>query len=265
MGRGYQVVTGRVTNPGATVTALTANTGDSFTVRNAIQGSAVRLEQAWAQEATPGVFRITSNLFHDAVQGIRIRVGTTIRPLFPFAAEELLQAQDALTVSLSGGAAETDLASIIVYYDDLSGLDQTLRSWEEIEARVEHLVGVETALTTGATAGQYGGGVAFNASFDLLKKNRYYAILGYTCDVSIGTIGLTGVATSNFRVGGPGSSDPLITREWFIWLSQQTGRPHIPVINSADVPSYTVDAAAIQTATAVNITWILALLSGNTP
>lgn len=265
MGKGYQVVTGRVTNPGATVTALTVNTADSFTVRNAIQGSAVRLEQAWAQEATPGVLRFTSNLLHDAVQGIRIRVGTTIRPLFPFAAEEVLQPQDALTVALSGGGAETDMASFILYYDDLPGLEQILRSWEEIEARVEHIVTVENALTTGGTAGQYGGSAAFNASFDLLKKNRYYAILGYTTDVSVGTVGITGVATSNFRIGGPGSADPIITREWFIWLSQQTGRPHIPVINSADVPSYTVDVAATQTATGVNVTWILALLSGNTP
>lgn len=261
----YQVVTGRTTNPGATITALTIDTGDSFTVRNAVQGSAVRLEEAWAQETTPGVLRFTSNLLHDAVQGIRIRVGTTIRPLLPFASEELLQPQDALTVGLSGGAAETDVASYLLYYDDLPGADQELAMWESIEPRVEHLVTVENNLTTGATAGQYGGSLAFNANFDLLKKNRYYAVLGYTCDVAVCTLGLTGVATSNFRVGGPGSADPLITREWFIWLSQQTGRPHIPVINSADAPSYTVDAAAVQTATAVNVTWILALLSGSTP
>lgn len=265
MGAAYQVVTGRVTNPGATVTALTVDTGDSFQVRNSTQGSAVRLEQAWAQEATPGVFRITSNLLHDAVQGIRVRVGTTIRPLLPFASEELLQPQDILTVSLSGGGAETDAASFLAYYDDLPGASQQLASWEAIESRVEHLVGVENNLTTGATAGQYGGSAAFNANFDLLKKNRYYAVLGYTCDVAVCTVGLTGVATSNFRVGGPGSADPIITREWFIWLSQQTGRPHIPIINSADAPSYVVDLAAIQTATAVNVTWILALLTGNTP
>lgn len=263
MPRMYQVLTGRVVNPGATVTALTANTGDSFTIRNSAPGSPVRMEQAWAQEGTPGVFRITSNLLHDAVQGIRLRVGTTIRPLLPFASEELLQAQDALTPSLSGGAAETDVASFIVYYDDLAGASQSLASWEEVEPRVEHIVGVENNLTTGATAGQYGGALAFNANFDLLKKNRNYAILGYTCDVAVCTVGITGVATSNFRVGGPGSADPIITREWFIWLSQQTGRPHIPVINSADAPSYTVDAAAVQTATAVNVTWILALLSGS--
>lgn len=263
MPRMWQVVTGRVTNPGATVTALTVNTGDSFTIRNSVQGSAVRLEQMWAQEATPGVLRITSNLLHDAVQGIRERVGTTIRPMLPFAAEELLQPQDALTVSLSGGGAETDAASLLVYYDDLPGANQELHSWEEIESRVEHLVTVENNLTTSATTGQYGGSVAFNANFDLLKKNRYYAVLGYTCDVAVCTVGLTGVATSNFRVGGPGSADPIITREWFIWLSQQTGRPHIPVINSADAPSYTVDLAAVQTATAVNVTWILGLLSGS--
>jgi hypothetical protein len=138
-----------------------------------------------------------------------------------------------------------------------------MTSWAEVEPRVLQLVTVENNLTTGATAGQYGGALAFNANFDLLKKNREYAILGYTCDTAICTVGITGVATSNFRIGGPGSADPIITREWFIWLSQQTNRPHICIINSADAPSYTVDAVATQTATAVNVTWWLALLSGS--
>src|SRR5437763_315337 len=151
MPRMWQVVTGRVTNPGATVTALTANTGDSFQVRNSALGGRVDLEEAWAQEATPGVLRFTSNLLHDAVQGIRIRVGTTIRPLLPFALEEPLQPQDVLTVSLSGGAAETDCASYILWYDDLAGAQQDLHSWEEIEPRIEHVVTVENNLTTGAT------------------------------------------------------------------------------------------------------------------
>lgn len=261
----YQVLSGRVTNPGATVTALTPNTGDSFTVRNAVQGSRIFLEQLWAQEATIGTLRVTSNLLHDAVQGIRLRVDSTVRPLLPYEAEQPLQPQDALTLALSGGAAETDVGAGLVWYDDLPGAMQALHAWEEIEPRIEHLVSVECNLTTGATVGQYGGAQALNANFDLLRKNRYYAILGYTVDTTVGVIGLTGVATSNFRIGGPGSPDPDITSDWFVELSRASGRPHIVVLNAADVPSYTVDVAHTAAAAAVNVTWEMALLTGQTP
>src|SRR6266542_3595374 len=220
MPRAYQVVSGRVTNPGATVTALTANTGDSFTIRNAVQGSSAILEQLRAQEATIGTLRVISNLLHDAVQGIRLRVDLTARPLLGYEVDQPLQPQDALTIGLSGGAAETDVGAALVWYEDLPGAQQALHSWEEIEPRIEHIVGV---------------------------------------------VGLSGVATSSFRVGGPGSTDPDITSDWFVELSKATGRPHIVVLNAADVPSYSVDLVHTAAAAAVNVTWELALLTGTTP
>ncbi len=265
MPRAYQVISGRVTNPGATVTALTPNTGDSFTIRNAVQGSAVFLENVWAQEATIGTLRVISNLLHDAVQAIRLRVDLTARPLLGYEVDQPLQPQDALTIGLSGGAAETDVGAALIWYEDLPGAQQALHSWEEIEPRIEHLVGVECNLTSGGTVGQYGGAQALNANFDLLRKNRYYAVLGYTVDTVVGVVGLSGVATSSFRVGGPGSTDPDITSDWFVELSKATGRPHIVVLNAADVPSYSVDLVHTAAAAAVNVTWELALLTGTTP
>lgn len=261
MPKALQVVTGRTTNPGATITALTVNTQDSFTVRNAIQGSNIQLVDMWAQEGTVGIFRIRSPLMHDSGQSLRMRTVKTCTPLMPYELIQPLQPQDVLTVELSGGGAEVDVGSYLVYYADQPGANARLATWEQIAPLVVNTVGIELNLTTGATAGQYGGSAALNANFDILQRTKDYALLGYLCDTSIATVGLAGPDTSNLRVGGPGVADPFVTREWFMWNSQRYGLPMIPIINAANVGATTVDLAAVQTATAVNVTMIFAELN----
>src|SRR5437868_5221359 len=98
------VVTGRVTNPGATLTALTADTGDSFTVKSFSFGDTALIIDAWAQAATPGVLRIRSPRLHDVSQGIRLRtVQAASRSLLPKNLNQPLKPQDVLTVEGSGG------------------------------------------------------------------------------------------------------------------------------------------------------------------
>lgn len=266
MGRALQVLTGRVTNPGATITAVTMNTGDSNTVRNCAQNVPIRLLSAWAMGATAGLVRVRSPLLHDAVQGIRLRFNANNPdPLMPEYIGQLLQPQDVLTLEMSGGGAETDQFSLLVEYDDLPGAAAQLATWPTIADQIEYIAGVECNLTSGATASQYGGAQALNANFDLLKRNRWYAILGYLTDTAFGTLGLTGADLGNLRVGGPGSIRNELTAGWFVDLAVRENYPRIPVINSANVAGVTVDLATPATATAINVTFICALLKAYNP
>ena len=262
MGKAFQIIGGRVTNAGATITALTANTGDSFTVRSFPMESYAWLENIWAQEATTGVVRVRSPRLHDAVQGIRLRVSASGRFLLPRPAEQRLYAQDVLTFELSGGGAETDAAFIAVYYEDLPGVDARLATWDEIAPRIVNVAGVEQAITTGGTASDWGGSQAINADFDQFKRNVDYALLGYTSDIALGAIGVTGPDTGNLRVGGPGALNPEFSSEWFVHLSRLQGRGHIPIINGANCGATTFDVSHTATATAANVTLILAELAG---
>lgn len=266
MGIAAQVVSGRVTNPGATITAVTMDTGDSNTVRNANPGIPIRLLSAWAMGATAGVVRLRSPLLHDAVQGIRLRFSANNPdPLLPEYIGQLLMPQDVLTIEQSGGGAETDMLSLLVEYDDLPGASAQLSTWDAIRDQIEYVAGVECNLTTGATAGQYGDSQALNANFDLLKRNRYYAVLGYLTDTAFGTLGLTGADFGNLRVGGPGSTRNELTSGWFVDLAVRENAPRIPVFNSANVAGVTVDVATPATATAINVTFICALLKSYQP
>lgn len=256
-----QVVTGRVTNPGATITALTANTGDSFQVKAANPNARAFLLDAWVEEGTVGVFRVTSPLLHDASQGIRLRATLSANPLLPYHYVQPVQPQDLLTVALSGGGAEIDVGALLFWYEDLPGAAARLASWEAIAPLIVDVAGVECQLTSGATGGQYGGSQALNANFDLLQRNKDYALLGYLCDTIAGVVGITGPDTGNLRVGGPGAVDPKITRDWFSRSAIEYGLPMIPIINAANVGATTIDLAKVATGTAVNVTLIMAELN----
>lgn len=263
MGKALAVVTGRVTNAGATITALTANTGDSFTVRSFPFGSNAYVDNVWSQEATAGVVRIRSPRLHDVAQGIRERViVTNPRPLMPYEARQPLYPQDVLTFELSGGGAETDVASMLHYYEDLPGIDARLASWPDVLARIVNIAGAEVQATTSATAAQYGGTVALNATFDNWKRNVDYAILGYLTDTTVCTIGITGPDTGQIRVGGPGTTEAIVTADWFVENAKATNAPYIPIINAANVAATLLDVTGTTTSTTVNVTVIVAELTG---
>jgi len=262
MGVGMEIISGRVTNPGATITALTPNTGDSFSVKSFPFDAGAWLENVWALSATAGIVRIRSPRLHDNVQGIRSRVlAATNRALLPDAIAQRLYPQDTLIFEQSGGGAETDSASFLVWYANLPGVDARLAQWSEIAPRIQNIVNVETNHTTGATLGDYSGGLALNANFDLLEANVDYAILGYETDVQVTSVGWRGPDTGNLRVGGPGTAERLETRDWFQQASILSGRPHIPIINAANRAATTIDLVHNTNAVAVNVTTILAQLS----
>lgn len=262
MGLACQLIAGRVTNPGATVTALTANTGDSFVVANFPTSAPAYLDQMWAREATPGVFRIRSPRLHDQSQGIRMQVGAaTPHLLLPGVTDQPLYPADTLTVELSGGAAETDTAYYLAYYTDLPGVMARLAQWAEISGRIKDIAGVEVDLTSSATAGQWSGGTAINATFDNLKANSDYAVLGYTVATSAGAIAIAGPDTGNYRIGGPGNTDQIQTASFFIDMANESGRPYIPIFNSNNKGGTLVYVSDPAVSTAINVSFVLAELS----
>lgn len=264
MGAALQVLSGRVTNPSTTITAVTANTGDSFVVRSTDIAAPIWLENVWAMGATAGLTRVRSPRLHDAAQGIRNRyIVNTPAPLLAEYSRQLLYSQDTLTVEMTGGAAETDMMALLVSYDNIPGLAANLKTWDQVQPLIANYCGQECNMTTGATAGQYGGAQALNASISFLKANTWYAVLGYEVDAACGVVGLTGSDFGNLRVGGPGLPRSEITAGWFVDLSIRAGRPFIPVFSSANQGNITVDIATPATGATVNIVWNLAELKSN--
>lgn len=257
-----EVIHGVVTNPGATITATTAATGDAFAVRNFEDSANAFLIGLWASSATAGVTRVRSPRLHDNQQGYRSRVpATNSDPLWSIGAKQKLYAQDTLIVEQSGGAAETDTTALLIAYTDLPGSNARLVSWDQVRDRIEQMVTVETAHSTGATLGSYGSSIALNAGVaDLLIANRDYAVIGYEVDVRVTSYGLRGPDLGNYRVGGPATLGRQFTNTWFKDLSIACNMPLIPVINSANKAGTFVDLVHNLAAVAVNVNTILALL-----
>jgi hypothetical protein len=257
----YEVVTGRVVNPGAAFTALTPNTGQTFTVRDFPESSIAVIEGVWTQQATAGAVRIRSPRLHDDVQGINLRSSTSPRNLFGDEYEQRLFPNDPLRFDLIGGAAETDAAAILLYYRDLGGVTARVETWESIKPRIVDLMGQVVAVAGPATSGDWSGGTAINATNDNLKADTDYAVLGYEVDAECLAVALAGTDTGNLKLGGPGSLESIETRDWFVGLSKSHMTPHIPVINSNNRGSTLVFVDRITAAGTVNVSLILARLA----
>src|SRR6267143_177870 len=246
MGRAIEVVAGFATNPGATLNTLTPSTNTSFTVRGTDTSKNAWLATAFAFNATAGEFVVKSPRLHDNVQGIRNRVtAANTLPLFnsPFnpMAKQRLFAQDNLTVQISGGGAELDCGAILVYYEDLAGVAGRFVDYATITKSGLNLVTAEVTITAVAT-GNFGGAVAINSTFDTLKANTDYAILGGMVDTRGTAVGITGVDLGNVRTGFPAEPSLRdVTNNWFVGLANSLGLPAIPIINSANKAAITID------------------------
>lgn len=255
MGAALEVLTGQVTAPGATLTALTMASGNSSAVRNADFSKKILLLSTWTFNQVAGIFRIRSPRLHDNVQGIRFRSITNDVPYYLQSQwAQKLYPQDVLILELSGSgvAGQIELASLLVYYEDLPGASAQFIDVDTLMARGVNEVTVETAHVTGVTGG-YSGQVALNSSFDLLKANTYYAILGYGVDARAATIRWQGADLGNVGIGGPASvAMKHVTVEWFLRLARFFKMALIPVINSANKAGVLIDVATNQAGGTVN-------------
>lgn len=262
MGACWEVIDTFVTNPGAGPVATAPFPGDTLTVRNFEDPAGAWLADIWASGATTGVGRIRSPRLHDNVQGLRFRdIAATNRGLLTEYSLQRLYAQDALIVELGGGGAETDGMSYCVYYDDLPGASPDYHQISDLLPRIRNLINVEVVVGAGAAVGQRSASSALNATFDLLKANTEYAILGYEVDANGLSVGFRGIDTGNLRIGGPMTTERIETRDWFVRLSTRLGKPMIPTVNSANKGGFLIDDAQVVVGVAANVTLVMAELS----
>jgi len=260
MGQLLVVDAGAVTNPGATITAVPAGTGSTFTVRGTSALTKQSLVGLARGGATKGLVRVRSPYLSDNVQGIRYAVAAGIQDdLLSLIGSQNLVPQDSLTVEVTGGAAEFDGALLTSYYDDLSGASPKLKMPGDIAGTADYITTWEVAAAASATEGDWGS-TLITATYDESKANSWYALLGYVVDVPVLGIALNGADTSNFNIGGPGVTEPFRTKAYFADLSLSLGKPCIPVFNSANKGNTNIAVVDVAASTAVNVTLIVAVM-----
>jgi hypothetical protein len=196
------------------------------------------------------------------VQGIRkIAAAAAVRNLFGDELEQRLYPNDPLRFDMTGGGAEVDAAALLVYYRDLPGINARLELWESIKARIVDIMGHVVDVAGPATSGDWSAGTVITTPNDNLKADTDYAVLGYETSAECLAVALSGTDTGNLRVGGPGPTEAIETRDWFIGLSKHHGTPHIPVIQSNNRGNTLVHVARITAAGTVNVSLQLARLS----
>lgn len=263
MGAALKVVHGTVTAPGASPVAVTAAVGDSLVVLNARLDSKVLLLSLWAQTQAAGIVQLRSPRLHDNVRGIRSRVVSGLpQPLLPYRFQQALVPQDQLILELAGSAVGGQIESVafLAWYEDLLGVAGRFIGEGELMDRMVNIVGNETSHAPGAGGG-YQGEVALNSSFDLLKANTDYAILGYQVSADCCSLGIRGPDTGNVRIGMPGTSvEKHFTRNYFVELARSYQMPLIPVIASPNKAATLLDVVTNQAAAAVVANLFLAEL-----
>lgn len=261
MGRVLQLIAGTVNAAGAGENVVAAAPGDSFTVAAGVQEGNIYLAQLWAAGAVTDYIKVFSPRMHDNVQGIRVQAGGTKGlPLLPYGQDQPLYPADTPTFKTDAtGAGQTGLMAMYEYLD-LPGGQQRLATWDDVRPRIDQISGAEVDVSSGAAIGSWGAGVALNGTFDNYKANRDYALLGYTVNAACMGVSITGPDTSNYRIGGAGEVTHVYTYNKFIHMSQQTGRPCIPIINANNRGATLVQAIDTAANTLVHVSLVLALL-----
>src|SRR4029077_4782849 len=217
-----------------------------------------------------GTLRVRSPRLHDFQQGIRMRIpaalsGPTYPGLSESAFQQVLIAQDTLTIEQTGGGAEIDSGSLLLYYDSLPGVASRLCASADVKKYGVSIIGQEVSVTTLAN-GNWSGQVAINSSFDNFKANTDYALLGGMVDTRNTSIRIQGVDTGNLGVGFPGEPNlRALTNNWFAALSDVTGFSLIPVFNSANKTGILVDAQSNAAATTVVTLYMVEMQPGSIP
>lgn len=251
-------------NPGAGPTVATvAASGDTLQVRQGNTARKTYLEGMGRQGTAAGFFGVRSPSLHDNTSGIRITAAES-PSLFsiPPEVDQVLVPGDNLVAEISGGAAETDIGWLSVYYEDLGGINARLHRWSELSGNVKQIKPLRVNCTSSATIGGWSD-TLITTTEDVLIAGADYALVGYMANSAFGCIGIKGAETGNLRICGPGSTSELATTNYFIRMDRDSGRAWVPVFNSLSKGGLFVSTCASTASVNGMVTLILAQLNTN--
>lgn len=251
---------------GTTYGACGMAAGDSNVVRPFPDSQFARLVALNYDADLVHPFRVRSPLLYDDVQGIRIMPGQTpSQRVLPAESGQNLNKQDTLTFEATTTAA-VGVATIAptIFYSQLPGAAARLYNPSDILPLVKNIKPVVVTFGIGANTPPDWADLVITTTEDLLHANRDHALLGITVDNAVAAVAIRGVETGNLRIGVPGVLDSDLTANYFVMLSELTGLPCIPVINSANKNNtYASLISSAALAAACNVQLIFAELAQN--
>src|SRR5215469_9552569 len=150
MPNAVQTIAGFFTAAGAGTNVVTPAAGDTFTVPSFALTSKAYLEKCAVKGTTVDFLRVRSPRLHDANQGIRVWVGTTLgRELFTPGWNETLYPSDTPIVELDATGAATNGILLSYGFDDLPGVAPLLDTYQNVQPRIVHIMGCEVDVTSG--------------------------------------------------------------------------------------------------------------------
>jgi len=243
------------------LTAATTAVGDSLAVRNFGDNASASLENVFVQGASaPRRVRLLSPRLHDNVTGISFQ--SAENPTEFLIARDISQqlyAADQLVAQLDAAGSSDTVAGVSIYYTDLPGVAANLKTWDQIANRIIDIKPVEVDVTTNATIGAWQDTV-ITTTENQLKANYDYALLGMETSAALLCQGIKGPATGNLRICMPAASPTLRLTDYFIFQSQASGKPWIPVFAANDRAATFVSTAANTASATANVYMILARL-----
>jgi hypothetical protein len=263
------------TTGGTFADTLTANSGDSLAISNYINGGA-RIVKMWGIDSDAvAELALTDSRFdsiHDPQFGIRANMAALIpggaavvgsHSVFDPPVNIPVFSGDTLTFTVTSTAADDVLYTWLTEYDDLPGTFGQFATWDRVQALRETTIGLRCAPVASGTPGGYGTARALNADDTRLTGGKYYAVLGWSLQTVCTTVTLKGPSTGNNRVGLPGGALTLDTTMGFVTMSQQFGKPLIPILNGFDAASYFLEAADGEASTSPKVDLLMYQLSSN--
>src|SRR5438876_2328099 len=249
---------------------LAATSNDSLSILNFVDGSNAYIEEIIASSKTNSFeLAVFGNRFGDPILGLRMQsvfvptLATTdksVQWLLPKNIDVPVYRTDTLTALVLGTASDMIDVVFQVYYENVQGTNQRLASWGMIQNNIARYLSVEVTVTPGAT-GNYGTAVALNANDDRLVADYDYALLGYTMNQPVTSIGIKGPDTGNFRVAMPGNFYERDTAGYFQDQDFRRPTPHIPIINALNKAVTFLDGLSAAGATATKVSLFFAQLN----
>lgn len=254
------LTTATATAAATTGTAAAALAGDSLTTRN--YGKEPKIISIWQTNQTAGFGQLAWPTGHDTTRGWRTGIAAAspqiqlpLGLMMPITPQETIAA----TIGATAVAGDVEQMSWLTCYDVDKG--QRLIDWDECKRRMEKITTVESSLVSVASTYGPAGGELITADSDLLIANRDYAILGMTCRTAVHCMAISGPDTGNDKIGVPGMLRYEVGAQFFKLLSNATGLPLMPLLNSGNKSSTSFFVTADENAGTFVLTMHLALLS----